>query len=345
MRYTVAKDELVGSLDDIKYFRISGELGSFRKAAGALGVSAQKIKRRIESLERRTGVVLFKRTQNGLVLTVEGKKLFDELQEFWTSALIAEKKISCAGDKLKGEVVLSVTEGLGTFWLIPRIADFIQTKENLTIRINANMAVAHPERNECDIAISLEKPTYSEIKVRRLGYLHVMPFVSPEYVKKRGMPKSFNDILNHRIVEQIADQVPFEKLKDYLGGAPGPGFAAIRTNTSAANFWAVAKGAGIGLLPTYVRAITRRVIPLDIGIKLRRDIWLSYAQDARKINRTEQVMDFLINSFDPTRFPWFGEDFIHPDELDKWYIENKLPNRFEGFIEQCYQLSEYTSIH
>jgi len=37
----------------------------------------------------------------------------------------------------------------------------------------------------------------------------------------------------------------------------------------------VANCVGIGALPTYARAITRRVRPLDLPIRLRFELWLS----------------------------------------------------------------------
>ena len=334
VHYRVLENEILGSLDDLKYFRVAGELGSFRKAAGPLGVSPQRVKRRIEALEARTNVLLFKRTHSGVVFTKEGQRLFEDLNEFWQSAVVAEKKLAQTGNVLRGEVVVSVTEGLGTFWLTPRIAELIRHNDFLSVFVNADMSPGRPDNGDCDIAISLEKPTVPDLKMRRLGSLHVMPFASPEYLELHGKPKSVQDVLKHRVVEQISEQVPFEDIAKIFGGKPEEGFASIRTNTSSAHFWAVAKGAGIGVMPTYIRAVTRRVVPLDINFKLKRDIWLSYSNEARKIKRVSEAIDFLIDSFDPKKFPWFADEFIHPDDMEEYLSDQTREYAFDGFFEQ-----------
>ncbi len=41
----------------------------------------------------------------------------------------------------------------------------------------------------------------------------------------------------------------------------------MRNNVSTAHLWSIAKGAGIGWLPTYVPALGDPLIPLDVGVK------------------------------------------------------------------------------
>lgn len=344
-QYKLLEPEVLSSLDDLKYFRVLGELISFRKAAAMLGVSPQRVKRRIEALEARTGVLLFRRTHAGVMLTQEGEALFEELEEFWQSARLAEKTLAQTGQALRGEVIVAVTEGLGTFWLMPRLVEYLERNEHLSVFLQTSMSIGRPERGECDIGISLDKPTYPDLVVKRLGYLHVMPFASPLYIQKHGRPGSVEDILQHRIVEQISEQVRFEELEKYLGGRPEEGFAAIRTNTSAAHFWAVSKGVGIGVLPTYIRAITRKVEPIDVGFRMRRDIWISFGKDARRVNRVSTLIDFLTGCFEAKRFPWFGEEFIHPDDLEKHFTGANAEFQFEGFIEREDEASDQAQVH
>ena len=43
------------------------------------------------------------------------------------------------------------------------------------------------------------------------------------------------------------------------------------------------------------------------------------------------MIDWLIDAFDPKKFPWFRDEFIHPNELPKEYRGAPLVNLFEGF--------------
>ena len=110
------------------------------------------------------------------------------------------------------------------------------------------------------------------------------------------------------------------------------GFVAMRNNVSTAHLWSIAKGAGVGWLPTYVPALGDPLIPLDLGVKFELDIWLAYHPDAKKIPRVRHLIDWIIQSFDGRKYPWFRDEFVHPKDLQKSYKEAEpLANLFAGF--------------
>jgi DNA-binding transcriptional LysR family regulator len=188
-------------------------------------------------------------------------------------------------------------------------------------------------RLEADVAVQLEKPDKPDLMRIKIGRLHIMPFVSPSYVEIYGMPKDADDIRqNHRVVLQDADQTRGKELYDKYAGREQLGFVAMRNNVSTAHLWSIAKGAGIGWLPTYVPALGDPLIPLDIGFKFELDIWLAYHPDAKKIPRVKQLIDWTVQCFDGRKYPWFSDEFVHPNDLQKSYKEAEpLVNLFAGF--------------
>ena len=107
----------------------------------------------------------------------------------------------------------------------------------------------------------------------------------------------------------------------------------MRNNVSSANFWAIAKGAGIGALPTYAAALGSDVVPLNIANMQRRfDIYLTYHPDVSRSPRVRKLIDWLIKAFDSRRFPWFRDEFIHPNDLMQLYDGEPLINMFAGFV-------------
>ena len=70
-------------------------------------------------------------------------------------------------------------------------------------------------------------------------------------------------------------------------------------------------------LPTYIVALGTDLVPIDIGVRHQVDIWMTYHPDARSIRRVSFFIDWLRTLFDPKRYPWFGDEFIHPRELAK----------------------------
>ena len=62
-------------------------------------------------------------------------------------------------------------------------------------------------------------------------------------------------------------------------------------------------------------AIGSDLIPVDIECQYHVDIWMTYHPDARSISRVSFFIDWLRTLFDPKRYPWFGDEFIHPRDL------------------------------
>jgi hypothetical protein len=105
----------------------------------------------------------------------------------------------------------------------------------------------------------------------------------------------------------------------------------MKTNVSSANYWAVANGAGIGVFPTYALALGGKLVPLDVDLRWSFDIWLSYHPTSGRIPRVRQMIDWLIEAFNPAKYPWFRDEFIHPRELKAVYMGTPLTHLFGGF--------------
>src|SRR5205814_3952049 len=113
---------------------------------------------------------------------------------------------------LSGGVRVAVTEGLGTFWLAPRLVEFQQAYPKILVDLHCAMRSADVSRHEADVAIHLSQPPSLDAKLVRLGRMHLMFFASEAYIAAHGAPKSFADLTNHRLVLQSADQTATKEL-------------------------------------------------------------------------------------------------------------------------------------
>ena len=323
----------ISNWDLVRIFLEVARIGSFRAAAEQLNMSANFLSKRISLLERAYKTTLVTRHVDGIRLTREGLQVLEAAKRMEEASYGLDRALSQATPALSGEVRLAVTEGLGTFWLAPRLVEFQRAYPGLLVDLKCEMRSADVLRLEADVAVQLQEPENPDLKRIKIGRLHIMPFVSPSYVEIYGMPKDEDDIRqNHRIVIQDADQTKGKELYDKYAGREQLGFVAMRNNVSTAHLWSIAKGAGIGWLPTYVPALGDPLIPLDIGYKFELDIWLAYHPDAKKIPRVRQLIDWTVQSFDGRKYPWFGDEFVHPKDLQKAYKDAKpLVNLFAGF--------------
>lgn len=314
------------SWDDLRIFLTCVESRSFRDAAETLKVSSSTVVRRVQRLEQALGTRLFHRIPEGVVPTEEAHSIVSSARSMERAILDVCRKSIKPEEATRGLVKISVTEGLGTFWVLPRLIDFQRGHPYLTIDLHCGMENADVLRMEADMAVQLERPTAADLKVVKLGRLHIYPFVSKSYLDTFGAPKSVDDISKHRLVDQVAPQLDRGAWATKLGLSSIEGIVGVRTNASSALLYAVEKGAGIGALPTYASVINAPVKPIDIGLQHHLDIWLTYHPDARKTPRMSLVIDWIKSIFDPNRFPWFRDEFIHPNELAKMATEDVALN-------------------
>lgn len=328
----------LGALTDWDAARIFLEVvrrGSFRSAAERLGFSVNFVRRRIDDFERQIGATLFTRDVHGTRLTNEGMLVVSAVERMEAASFDLLRARNTVTQTLSGEVRVAITEGLGTFWVAPRLVEFQQTFPNILIDLHCAMRSADVLRHEADIAIQLSQPTALDVKQVKLGRLHVMFFASQKYIEIHGAPKTYDELLKHRIVMQFADQTSAKEIfESWFPGVPQANLLVMRTNVSSANYWAVSKGAGIGLFPTYAAAIGTKLVPLDIDLRQPFDIWLSYHPDSNRIPRIRRMIDWIVESFSPARYPWFRDEFIHPNELKSVYKGEPLTNMFEGFTSE-----------
>ena len=135
----------------------------------------------------------------------------------------------------------------------------------------------------------------------------------------------------HRVIQQISPLLEDGAYERALGVESLEGIVGVRTNTSSAILYAVERGAGIGVLPNYALALGAKLVPIDVGLKHRLEIWMTYHPDLRNSYRHMLVVDWLRQIFDGRRFPCFDEKFIHPCDLMLLMSGTTLTSSIEGF--------------
>lgn len=331
-RPVFAQDVSQLSWDDIRVFLACTEDASFRKASISLGLSSSTVVRRIERLESALGTRLFNRLPEGVTLTREGLSLLNSGREMERAIFDVLRTRGSDEDWARGTVAVSITEGLGSYWVMPQLVEFQRNHPNIIVNLRCAMESADVLRLEADMAIQFQHPPNPDLKVVKLGRLHVYPFAAQSYIDIYGAPKTAKDMLNHRLVHQVAPQLDDDAWARFLGVPDLEGIVGVRTNASTAHFYAVEKGAGIGVLPTFAAALGAPVVPVDLGGSYHLDIWLTYHPDVRKTKRTAMMIDWIRSIFDPKVYPWFRDEFIHPSELARTAPKSAAANTGRGFF-------------
>lgn len=193
-------------LEELSAFLRVVDAGSFLAAADNLGVSRSTLRRRVGALEARAGVALIESTSSGVVLTEAGRALRNRgktmIEE--ASALIAS--VREMGKEPSGTLRVMLPVGLAPHLLTPLLGMFRERLPRLTYHCNFSDDPISESIIDVDLVVhfSVDPPTgpylsYSLIRVRQ------WLVASQEYLDKRGMPTSIDELRNH---ELLAWQAP-----------------------------------------------------------------------------------------------------------------------------------------
>jgi DNA-binding transcriptional LysR family regulator len=281
-----------------------------------MSLSVNTLRSRLDRLEKALATTLFARRSDGLELTAEGRAVVEVAQSMYSAS---SQLPSGRGNRvLLREDALSIcaSEGVGTFWLTPRLLDLRQRLNGMTVSLDCFSDQSKLQPVAHDISVGFERPTDPDAVSFKAATMHMVPYASHDYIDRFGELLSLDDIAGHKCIQQDAPGLNYDILQHFLGTDSMKEVTQFRVNSSFALFWAVSSGIGIAGLPTYISALSNRIRPLNMPIRLKFDLWISYHGTSRGSWPVRLAVDWLRDSFDSRRYPWFREAFVNPSDID-----------------------------
>ncbi|CAN5119106.1 LysR family transcriptional regulator [soil metagenome] len=235
----------------LRYFMAVGRLGSIRKAAEELNVSASAIDRQILRVEQELGVPLFERLPTGLRLTAAGEIMMAAGGRWQKNMVDVKAQIEDLRGLKRGHVEIAVIDALAKGY-IPRIIQSIQTHYpgisiGLKVLENDDVRLAIMQ-GHVDFGIFFEPQSYRDLSVRAFVDV-VLGFVTPAgHPLGREREARFSACAGSKLV------VPAEPLAlcqqvNVLEGATGVTMEkAVSSDNIQMIASLVAQGIGIGIL-------------------------------------------------------------------------------------------------
>ena len=158
---------------------------------------------------------------------------------------------------------------------------------------------------EAECAIRLWAADKADLIQRKLATVATNLYASPEYLKAHGMPRTPQDLDNHRIIAYGHAQSPIGEMSfaERVGRDDTlPRSAALTVNNVPAMLRAVEAGLGIADLPDYmVSAVPRLVRVLEDHTGPSFDLYFIYPSDLKRSKRISAFRDFLTSEVDAFR--------------------------------------------
>lgn len=185
-------------VNNIRTFVRVYELGNMSAAGRDLRISPAVTSTRISQLEEHLGVRLFQRTTRHLTPTEQGISFYRGAMNILDSIDLAEAQITDITENLKGSLYVAAPLGVGRRLLAPKVPDFLARYPDITIRLRLSDRKIDLTTEGLDLAFFLGQPEDSNLRIRKISDIDRVLCAAPEYINRKGMPMSGNDIVNDR---------------------------------------------------------------------------------------------------------------------------------------------------
>lgn len=293
---------------EMRAFVRSVELGGFSAAARDLDLTPSALSKLVTRLEDRLGVRLMNRTTRKLALTSEGDAYFASAKRILADIEEAEIEVTRFSDSPRGELRINVGAAFALHQLAPALPRFLERYPDITLDITVTDRLIDLVEEGADVAIRNGHLRDSSLVARRICDLHRVICASPLYLKKHGVPKTPQELLQHNCISiSGAPQLrrwPFDT-------ASGIESLEVHGNVNANNaetlLQLAATGVGIIRLTDVIVGDGIRagwLVPLLEDVHHREPLPLSavYLPGKHKSARVAAFVNFLVESFSGA--PW-----------------------------------------
>jgi len=292
--------------DKLRIFRVAAEAGSFTRAAEELETNQSSVSRQVGALEGELGVSLFHRHARGLRLTEQGELLYRTVQDMHSRLQMARTRLIDSTEKPFGDLRVTTTVGLGSAWLTPRLADFLDLYPDIRVQLLLNDSELDLGAREADVAIWLREPTQGDLIRKRLFTVHFHVCASVAYVQEYGAPRTLDQLDEHRIITFTGAPTPIRQL-NWLESAGLEGNArresSLGINNLQALRLAVRSGAGIAVLPDYMVSRDDLIVPVLDDVDVPDMVsYFVYPEELRSSKRVIVFKSFIFAKSRQWRF-------------------------------------------
>lgn len=184
-------------VDGLKAFVATAQTGSFTLAADQLGVSNRLTSKYVGELEARLGTRLFQRTTRKVGLTPAGESLLTRAPALLESLDDLLSDLSDESRGFSGVLRISAPLTFGELHLAGMLGRFAQDHPDLTIDLRLSDRFVDLAAEGIDLAFRIGTPETLSLKSRKLGEFGTFLVASPDYLDRRGTPKTPADLVEH----------------------------------------------------------------------------------------------------------------------------------------------------
>lgn len=274
------------------------EAGGFSSAARRTGNSQSSMSKAVNALERRLGVMLFKRSTRSVTLTDDGQSYYHRTKPLVDELDAADRELSSRTLDVAGQIRIAVAATFGRLHIMPLIPALLDLYPALKIDLVLSDSVRDMVDDRIDLAIRVGAVTELDAVVRRVSATSLVCAGARSYFERHGTPATPADLARHNcLVYDNAAAWPFVG-PDGKFGVPVSG--NLSSNSVEAIRAGVLAGVGIGLFTRMSLAEALQspdiVTVLDDFVQETLDVSLIWPSRRLVSSRVRRVTDYFADA-------------------------------------------------
>lgn len=181
----------------LEIFATVADKGSFVAAAKALDLSPASVTEHVQALEKRLKTRLLNRTTRRIALTDEGHAYFEHCKQILARIEEADGMLAAQRLSPKGLLRVQAPHLLCTQILLPQVPRFLERYPELRVEFTLSAAFPDLVHQNLDLGLNISLDPRPGVIFRPIGMVRVRTVASPEYLARRGVPKTPDDLMHH----------------------------------------------------------------------------------------------------------------------------------------------------
>ena len=175
-------------------FEAAARLGSFRMAAGELGITRSAVSHQVKLLEQRLDVLLFRRDARRAELTQLGQTYYPTVRDAFDQ--IEAQTRALRPSTTDNELTIQVYVTVALKWLIPRLHDFERKFPDMKVRLSTSYFDWDFDERNVDVGLILARNKMPGHYYRPLFKSYLQPVCAPSL-----RIKSLDDLKKQKLID------------------------------------------------------------------------------------------------------------------------------------------------
>ncbi|MEP7186139.1 MAG: LysR family transcriptional regulator [Rhodanobacter sp.] len=293
-------------LDAMQIFLRVAELASFTRAADSLGIPKASASTAVQQLEASLGTRLLHRTTRKVQMTQDGQAFYERARDLLADVDELQSMFQHGARSLRGRLRVDMSLGMALHFIIERLPAFLDAHPLIELELSSTDRRVDLIREGFDCVVRVGNLEDSNLIARSLGAFRIVNCASVDYIVRYGMPRSLDDLKNHRLIHYVStlgNRSPGWEYPDGDGYASLPMPGALTVNNSEAYRAACIAGVGLvqapaaGLQPLIDQGLLVEVLP-DYPAEPM-PVSLLYAHRRHLPKRAQEFMNWMAEMLAP----------------------------------------------